>query len=155
MQRSCHILAFKPPAFLLPTWYLPPSAPSPPPHVTGCFHTACFLFLLDSLRSGFFNETSFLAKRAELIHFISFHPVDLICIHDSSFSSSSSFLNPDRSALRSDCTHFRSGILSPDHLHASGGIIVFVRQVYPSLKFPPPLSLRLAPTMTMYRSTFH
>ena len=32
------------------------------------------------------------------------------------------------SALRSDRTHSRSGILSPDATHASGGVIIFVRQ---------------------------
>ena len=32
------------------------------------------------------------------------------------------------SALRSDCTHSRSGILSPDATHASGGVIIFGRQ---------------------------
>ena len=31
-------------------------------------------------------------------------------------------------ALRSDRTHSRSGILSPDDPHASGGVIIFVRQ---------------------------
>ena len=35
---------------------------------------------------------------------------------------------PGFSALRSDCTHFRSGILSSNDPHASGGIIIFVRQ---------------------------
>ena len=32
------------------------------------------------------------------------------------------------SALRSDCTHSRSGILSSDARHASGGVVTFVRQ---------------------------
>ena len=32
------------------------------------------------------------------------------------------------SALRSDCTHSRSGILSTDTTHASGGVVIFVRQ---------------------------
>ena len=32
------------------------------------------------------------------------------------------------SALRSDRTHFRCGILSRDDPHASGGVIIFVRQ---------------------------
>ena len=30
--------------------------------------------------------------------------------------------------MRSDCTHSRSGILSPDATHASGGVVIFVRQ---------------------------
>ena len=35
---------------------------------------------------------------------------------------------PGFSALRSDCTHSRSGILSSDNTHASGGVVIFVRQ---------------------------
>ena len=31
-------------------------------------------------------------------------------------------------SLRSDCTHSRSGILSSDATHASGGVVIFVRQ---------------------------
>ena len=54
--------------------------------------------------------------------------VDLICIQESNLSSSSSFRIPGFSALRSDRTHSRSGILSPDAMHASGGVVIFVRQ---------------------------
>ena len=35
---------------------------------------------------------------------------------------------PGFSALRSDCTHSRSGVFSTDATHPSGGIIIFVRQ---------------------------
>ena len=42
--------------------------------------------------------------------------------------SSSSFWIPDFSALRSDRTHSRPGILSLDATHASGGVIIFVSQ---------------------------
>ena len=63
----------------------------------------------------------------ELLHFLSSHPVDLICIQESNLNSSSSFRIPGFSALRSDRTHSRSGILSPDAMHASGSVI-FVRQ---------------------------
>ena len=41
---------------------------------------------------------------------------------------SSSFRIAGFSALRSDRTHSRSGILSPDATHASGGVVIFVRQ---------------------------
>ena len=57
-----------------------------------------------------------------------FHSVDLICIQESNLNSSSSFRIPGFSTLRSDCTHSRSGILSRDATHASGGAIIFVRQ---------------------------
>ena len=41
---------------------------------------------------------------------------------------SSYFRIPGLSVLRSDRTHSRSGILSPDAMHASGSVIIFVRQ---------------------------
>ena len=56
------------------------------------------------------------------------HPVDLICIQESNLNSSSSFRIPGFSTLQSDCTHSRSGILSPNATHASRGVIIFVRQ---------------------------
>ena len=65
---------------------------------------------------------------AELLHFISSHPVDLACIQEFNLNSSSSFRIPGHSALQYDRTHFRSGILSSDDLHASGGVIIFVLQ---------------------------
>ena len=64
----------------------------------------------------------------ELLHFILFHPVDLICIQESNHNSSFYFRISGFSALRSDRTHSRSGILSPDTTRASGGVILFVRQ---------------------------
>ena len=64
----------------------------------------------------------------ELLHFLSSHPVHLICIQKSNLNSSSSFRIPGFSALRSDRTHSRSGILSSDTTHASGGVVIFVRK---------------------------
>ena len=63
-----------------------------------------------------------------MLHFISSHPVDLICIQESNLNLSSSFWITEFSALRSDGTHSRSGIFSTDVTDASGGIIIFVRQ---------------------------
>ena len=68
------------------------------------------------------------ARSTELLHFLSSHPVDLICIQESNLNSSSFFRIPGFSALCSDRTHSRSGILSSDTTHASGGVVVFVRQ---------------------------
>ena len=68
------------------------------------------------------------ARSTELLHFLSSHPVDLICIQESNLNSSSSFQFPGYSALRSDRIHFRFGILSRDATHASGGLVIFVRQ---------------------------
>ena len=83
---------------------------------------------------------------------MSSHPVDLICIQKSNLNSSSYFRIPGFSILRFDCTHFRSGVLSPDATHASGGVIIFVRQIYPSLNFLPPIFLRLTSTLIIYES---
>ena len=90
-----------------------PPAPSPPP---------------DSFRVFQWNAGGLRARSTELLHFLSSHPVDLICIQESNLNSSSSFRIPGFSALRSDRTHSRSGILSPDTTHASGGVVIFVRQ---------------------------
>ena len=68
------------------------------------------------------------ARSTELLHFLLSCSVDLICIQESNLNSSSSFRIPGFSALRFDRTHSRSGILSPDAPHASGGVIIFVRQ---------------------------
>ena len=51
-----------------------------------------------------------------------------MCIQESNLNSSSSFRIAGFSALHSDCTHSLSGILSPDAMHASGGVVIFVRQ---------------------------
>ena len=90
-----------------------PPASSPPP---------------DSLRVLQWNAGGLRARSTELLHFLSSHPVDLICIQESNLNSSSSFRYPGFSALLSDRTHSRSGILSPDASHASGGVVIFVRQ---------------------------
>ena len=93
---------------------------------------AIFLRLLppppDSLRVLQWNAGGLRARSTELLHFLSSHPVDLICIQESNLNSSSFFRIPGFSALRSDRTHSRSGILSPDTTHASGGVVIFVRQ---------------------------
>ena len=63
----------------------------------------------------------------ELLHFISFHPVDHILIHESNLNSSLSFLILRFSALHCDRTPSRFGILSPDTTHdgivASGAMV--------------------------------
>ena len=76
----------------------------------------------DSLRVLQWNAGGLRARSTELFHFLSSHPVDLICIQESNLNSSSSFRIPGFSVLRSDRTHSRSGILSSDATHASGGL---------------------------------
>ena len=108
----CSSSAFSPPS-LAPGHFSTPSASSPPP---------------DSLRVLQWNAGGLQARSTERLHFLSSHPVDLICIQESNLNSSSSFRFPGFSALRSDCTHSRPGILSPDTTPASGSVIIFIRQ---------------------------
>ena len=82
----------------------------------------------DSLRVLQWNAGGFRARSTELLHFLSSHPVDPICIQESNLNSSSSFRIPGVSVVRSDRTHSRSGILFPDATHASCGVAIFVRQ---------------------------
>ena len=49
-------------------------------------------------------------------------------MHKSNLNSSSFFRIPGFSALQFDRTHSLSGIISPNAKHASGGVIIFVRQ---------------------------
>ena len=74
------------------------------------------------------NAGGLRARSTKLLHFLSSHPVDLICIQESNLNSSSSFRIPGFSALRSDRTHSRSGIVSPDATYASGNVVIFIRQ---------------------------
>ena len=82
----------------------------------------------DSLRVLQWNAGGLQAKSTELLHFLSSHPVDFICIQESNLNSSSSFRIPGFSALHSDCIHSLSGILSSDTTRASGGVVIFVGQ---------------------------
>ena len=120
-------LVFKPLIPLLPI-ISSPSAPSSPPLAFGCPSTPPASSPPDSLRVLQWNAGGLRTRSTELLHFLSSNPVDLICIQESNLNLSSSFRIPGFSALHSDRTHSRSGILSPDATHASGGVIIFVRQ---------------------------
>ena len=107
----------------------PPSAPSPPSLAPGCpSMPPASSPPPDSLRVLQWNAEGLRARRTQLLHFLSSHSVDLICIQEPNHNSSSSFRIPGFSALRSDRTHSRSGILTPDTTHASCGVIIFVSQ---------------------------
>ena len=104
--------------------------PLPPHHCL--FLLAVVLRLLlplppDSLRVVQWNAGGFRARNTELLPFLSSHPIDLICTQESNLNLSFSFRILGFS-FRSDCTHSRSGILFCDITHASGGVIIFVRQ---------------------------
>ena len=102
---------------------------------------------------GFLNGMLEVSESGALNHYtsISSHPVDVVCIQKSNFNSFSSFRIPGFSAQRSDPTHSRSGILSPDGKHASGGVVfIFIRKDLSFSEFSTSsLSLRLTPTLIM------
>ena len=110
------------------------------------FYVSCFL---SSLRALQWNAGGLRARSTELQHFLSSHPVDLICIQESNFNSSSSFRIFGFSTLRSDRTHSRCGISSPHATHASSDVIIFVTRAYSSLNILPSLFLRLALALIM------
>ena len=101
-----------------------PSAPPPTSLALGCPSAPP----ASSLRVLQWNAGDLRARSTKLLHFLLSHPVDLICIQESNLNSSYSFWIPGFTALRSDRTYSRSGILSSDTTHASGGIVIFVRQ---------------------------
>ena len=142
MQHSRPTLAFKHLILLLPFLYFlhlhphhrllllgvstsPVSSSTPPP---------------DSLWVLQWKTGGLRARSTELLHFISSHPIDFICIQDSNLNSSPFFRIPKFSALRSDCTHSWSGILSlvmPGTLAAASSFSP--GRIYPSRSFLPPL----------------
>ena len=93
----------------------PFSAPSPP-----SFYASFPPLTL----SGFFNGMLEVFKPGALNYFTFSRPILSILS-----ASRNPILTPlsGFSTLRSDCTHSRSGILSPDAPHASGGVVIFVR----------------------------
>ena len=98
------------------------------PKVSGCFSILLLPLPPDPLRVLQWNAGGLRDRSAELLHFVSSHSGDLICNKESNLNPSSSFWIPGFSALRSDRTHSRSSILSPDDQHANGGVNIFVRQ---------------------------
>ena len=63
-------------------------------------------------------------RSTKLLHFLSSHHFDLMCIQESNLNLSSFFRISGFSALQFDRTYS----ISPDASHASGGVIIFVRQ---------------------------
>ena len=129
MQHSHPTLAFKPVIFFPPTLYLLPLRPH---HRLMLLAVSLCLLLFfplpNSLRILQWNAGGLRARSSEVLHFISSHPVDLICFQKCNLNLSSSFRIPGFSAPRSDGTHSRSGIFFTDVTDASGGVIIFVRQ---------------------------
>ena len=132
MLHSRPTLAFKPLIPLRPILYLRVL----PHHCLLLLAVSLHLLIPlspESLRVVQCNAGDLRARSTEWLHFLSSHPIDLICIQESNLNSSSSFRIPEFSALPSDRTHSRSGILSRDATYASGSVIIFVGQ---GLSFP-------------------
>ena len=129
MQHFHPTLAFKLLILIPPTLHLFPLHP----HHRLMLLAASLYLLLSLLFPGSprvlqWNAGGHRTRSTELLYFISSHPVDLNCIQKSNLNSSFSFQIPGFSALRSDRTRSRFGIFSSDVTHASGGVIIFVRQ---------------------------
>ena len=129
MQHSRPTLAFKPLILRLIILFLLPLVP----HHRLLFLAVLLRLLLPLLPltpSGFFIGMLAISEPGAMNYYIFFrpNPVHLICIQESNINLSAFFRIPGFSALRSDRIHSRSGILSPDATHASGGVIIFVRQ---------------------------
>ena len=105
-----------------------PSAPSPLLHVFGSSLIGLpSASSFSSFRVLQWNTGGLRARSAKLLY-ISLYLVDLTSIQESNLISFSFFRIPGYSALRFDCTHSRSGVLSPDDPQANGGVVIFVRQ---------------------------
>ena len=128
MLHSRVTLVSKPPILHLPILYPFPLPLHPCPLLLAVLLRLLSPLPPDSLRVLQWNAGGLHARSTELLHFLSSHPVNLICIQESNLNSSSSFRIPGFSALRSLLTHSRSGILSSDATHASDSVVIFVRQ---------------------------
>ena len=128
MLHSNHTLVSKPLIPHRPILYLLPLPPHHRPLLLAVLLRLLPPLPSDSLRVLQWNAGGLRARSIELLHFLSSHTVNLIWIQESILNSSSSFRTPGFSALRFDRTHFQSGILFHDATHASGGVVLFVRQ---------------------------
>ena len=126
MPHSRPTLVSKPLIPHLPILYFLPL----PPHLRPLLLAAILRLLSPLLRlilSGFFNGMLEVFEPGALNYFTFFPPIlSTLC------AFRNLILTPlplsGFSALRSNRTHSRSGILSPDAAHASGGVFIFVRQ---------------------------
>ena len=115
-----------PPPSLAPGYPSAPPAFSPPLTLTGFFNG-----MLEVFEPGALNYSTFSRPILSILS-ASMNPI-LTLLPLSEFLSSL--------ALRSDHTHSRSGILSPDATHASGVVVIFVGQ---GLSFSEPSTSSLS-----------
>ena len=143
MQHLHPTLAFKPVILFPPTLY---HLPLHPHHRLTLLAFSFYLLT----PSGFSMECWGLrARSTELLHFISSHSVDLICIQESNLNLSSFFRIPGFSALRSDCSHSRSGIFPLISQTLAAASSFSSGRAYPFLSFLPPLFVCSTPTLIM------
>ena len=128
MLHSRPTLVFKPLNLFLPILHLLPLLLYYRPLLMAVLLRLLLPLPPDSFRVLQWNAGGLRASSTELFHFLSSYPVDYICIQESNLNSFSFFRIPGFSAQRSDRTNYRSGILSRDATHASGGVIIFIRQ---------------------------
>ena len=128
MLHSRPTLVSKPLISLRSILYLLPLSPHHRPLLLAVLLRLLLPLPPDSFRVLQWSAGGLRARSTEVLYFLWSHPVDLICIQESNPNSFSSFRITGFSALRSDSTHSRSGILSHDATHASGGVVIFVRQ---------------------------
>ena len=144
MLHSRPILVFKPVIPHLPILYV---LPLPSHHRLFWLFFYAFCFLSPLTPSGFFNGMLAVFEPGALNCYTFFRPTPLTL----SVSRNPILTHlplPGFSAPRSDRTHSRSGILSRDATHASGGVINFVRQGLSFYELSTS-SLRLIPTLIM------
>ena len=129
MLHSCFTLIFK---LLIPLLLNLCLLPLPPHYCTTLL--TVLLRLLPPLPpltfSGFFNGMLEIFEPGALNYFTLFCPivVTLTVSRNPILTHLPYFGFLDSLVLRTDHTHFQSGILSPDATHASGSVIIFVRQ---------------------------
>ena len=92
-------------------------------------------------------------RSTKLLHFLSSHPVDLICIQESNLNSSSSFLIPYSllCILIARTPALAFSLLMPRMPAAA--LSISSGRAYPFLNFLPPLFLCSIPTLIMWGST--
>ena len=126
-----------PPPSLAPGYTSAPPASSPPP---------------DSLRVLQWNAGGLQARSTELLHFLSSHPVDLICIQESNLNSSfcfriPGFLDSLFCVLIPPTPGLEFSLLMPRMPVAA--LSFSSDRAYLFLNFLPPLFLRSIPTLIM------
>ena len=144
MLHSCPTLVSKSLISHLPILYL---LPLPPPPSLNPGRPPAPPLPPDSLRVLQWNAGGLRARSTVLLHFLSSHPVDFICIQESHFNSSSGFLYSLLCVLIAPTPSLAFSLLMPRTLAAALSFLSGWGCLL--LNFLPPLCLRLIPTLIM------